>query len=224
MMFQTQRLPNLFALVLLSVVVTLFSPGIPAADFSITDALLDRIEKKYGKQGRKQLMRLADLVKNEIAGTEMEKVRKVNDFFNQITYKSDPVHWKKKDYWATPIEKLGTGAGDCEDYSIAKYFTLKALGVPEKKMRIMYVYALVQREAHMVMLYFPKLGGIPLVLDNLKKHIVSADKRTDLKPVYSFNGSNLWMSKEQGTGEKVGSSGRISLWTDLMRRMDSTEP
>ncbi|MBI4206399.1 MAG: transglutaminase-like cysteine peptidase [Betaproteobacteria bacterium] len=107
----------------------------------------------------------------------------------------DIIHWGKEDYWATPIEFLSTNAGDCEDFSIAKYFTLRALGVPDDRLRLTYVKELVQyNQAHMVVAYFPSPDAEPLVLDNINKTIQPASARSDLLPVYSFNGSNLWLA------------------------------
>lgn len=124
-----------------------------------------------------------------------------------------------KDYWATPLEVLSKGAGDCEDYSIAKYFTLKELGVPEKKMRITYVKALKLNQAHMVLTYFVSPRSVPFVLDNLDPQIKSATDRKDLLPVYSFNGSSLWLAKTKGMGKRVGGSSRLNMWAELKKRM-----
>ncbi len=117
------------------------------------------------------------------------------------------------------MEALGKGKADCEDYSIAKYFTLRELGVPDDKLRIMYVKALELNEAHMVLTYYPDPGAVPLVLDNLNRRILSASKRADLAPVYSFNGEGLWLAKNLGKGKRLGSSGRINRWEDLKERM-----
>lgn len=128
-------------------------------------------------------------------------------------------HWKKSDYWATPVEFLSTGGGDCEDFSLAKYFTIKALGVPEKKINMTYVKAIKLNQAHMVVTYYSTPRAIPLVLDNLVADILPATKRKDLIPVYSFNGSGLWLAKSRGKGQKVGSSARLKRWTNLLNRM-----
>ena len=124
------------------------------------------------------------------------------------------------DYWATPVEFLATDGGDCEDFAIAKYFTLRALGVPTDRMRITYVKAITLNQAHMVLAYYPSPGAEPLVLDNLIGEIKPASQRTDLVPVYSFNGDNLWVAREmRGQGQYVGSSSRIGLWRGLLERM-----
>jgi predicted transglutaminase-like cysteine proteinase len=153
--------------------------------------------------------------------TEREKLTRVNDFFNQRTrFVDDSKLWNVKDYWATPLEFLVKGAGDCEDYAIAKYFTLKALGIDDKKMRLTYVKALKLNQAHMVLTYFETPRSVPLVLDNLDTAIKPALQRKDLLPVYSFNGTGLWLAKAQGRGKKVGQSSRVNLWRDLNARME----
>jgi len=144
----------------------------------------------------------------------------VNDFFNaNVQFISDLALWGKEDYWATPIEMLSVGAGDCEDYSIAKYFTLKQLGVDEAKLRLTYVKAVEIGQAHMVLTYFENKRSVPLVLDNLITDIKPATQRKDLVPVYSFNGTGLWLAKARGEGQRVGDSSRLSLWEDLEKRM-----
>jgi len=142
---------------------------------------------------------------------------------NITPFKSDREHWGKEDYWATPIEFLSTNGGDCEDYSIAKYFTLRALGVSDEKLQITYVKEIrVYNEAHMVLAFFQNPDAEPEILDNINKSLQEASSRTDLVPVYSFNGSGLWLAKEQtGRGQSVGSADRIGHWKDLQGRMKS---
>ena len=152
---------------------------------------------------------------------DKEKLQRVNDFFNQVRFVSDQKHWKKKDYWATPIEFLSTNGGDCEDFALAKYFTLRELGVADKKLRLTYVKAVRLNQAHMVLSYFATPAAEPLVLDNLDREIRRASKRKDLVPVYSFNGKGLWLAKERDQGRLVGKSSRISRWTDIIKRMQN---
>ena len=205
----------IFGLICLFPVVGFSGQGL----FDFDAALLERVEKKYDKAAVKRLKDLTALVKNNAKGSELDRVKYANDFFNKVPYYSDIVHWKKKDYWATPLEKLATHGGDCEDYAIGKYFALRELGVEQKKLRIMYVKAIEWNEAHMVLTYFPKENEIPLVLDNINKKLLPANKRKDLVPVYSFNAEGLWLAKARGTGKRVGSSSKIKLWADLQNRM-----
>ena len=158
-------------------------------------------------------------IREDRSATEGEKLERVNRFFNRLTFVSDVIHWRKKDYWATPVEFLASNGGDCEDFALAKYFTLKVLGVPEEKMNLTYVKAWKLNQSHMVVTYYATQGAEPLVLDNLIDQIQSGSRRTDLLPVYSFNGSGLWLAQERGRGNLVGKSGRLRLWNELLERM-----
>ncbi|WP_232023468.1 transglutaminase-like cysteine peptidase [Thiomicrorhabdus aquaedulcis] len=138
---------------------------------------------------------------------------------------SDIDHWGIKDYWATPVEFLATDAGDCEDYVIAKYFTLKALGVAESKLYLTYVKAVKLNQAHMVLTYFENPKSIPLVLDNLNSKIFPATQRKDLLPVYSFNGDGLWLAKERGKGQSVSSgTSKLTQWNNLLKKLETSQP
>jgi predicted transglutaminase-like cysteine proteinase len=193
----------------------------------LSDAVLASAERKYGVAARTRLIDWTTLLSSGKKKSDDEKLRLVNQFFNQIPFISDSEQWSSRDYWATPVELLASNGGDCEDYAIAKYFSLLALGFPVEKLRITYVKALRQprgEEAHMVLTYYPKANSTPLVLDNLDKEIRLASVRTDLLPIYSFNGAGLWLAKERGSGRpgdqgQIGSPGQISLWKEMMSRM-----
>jgi predicted transglutaminase-like cysteine proteinase len=191
----------------------------------ITDAQIARLAQQFGPIAKTRLSAWKDILtaRKYKKLPESEKLELVNDFMNQTQFVDDIKHWGKEDYWATPIEFLSTNAGDCEDFSIAKYFTLRALGVPDEKLRITYVKELViYNQAHMVLAYFPTSDSEPLVLDNIRKTIQPASDRSDLLPVYSFNGSGLWLAKEQaGRAQSVGGSDRIGHWRDLQSRLQT---
>lgn len=189
----------------------------------ITDAQIEKLAQSFGPVAKTRLTGWREILTQPKYKKlpEREKLRVVNDYMNQTPFLSDLQHWGKTDYWATPVEFLSTNGGDCEDYSIAKYFTLRALGVADEKLRITYVKEIVQyNEAHMVLAYFPTPDDEPLVLDNINKTILPASVRTDLIPVYQFNGSGLWLAKEQsGRQQSVGSADRIGHWKDLQSRL-----
>lgn len=188
-------------------------------NFTLDSSILNAAEKKYGAGARRRLLAWQQIIRDDTSRTDLDKLERVNKFFNQVNFVSDEIHWLKKDYWATPIEFLASNGGDCEDFALAKYFTLKMLGVPEKKLNLTYVKAWKLNQSHMVVTYYTTPGAEPLVLDNLINSIKSATKRTDLLPVYSFNGSGLWLAKERGRGNLVGKSDRLKLWNDLLERM-----
>jgi predicted transglutaminase-like cysteine proteinase len=191
-----------------------------ANPLGITDKVLDVVAKEYGRRARSRLLSWQHLVDSSTGLGEQQKLVLVNDFFNQVRFVSDEEHWQKIDYWATPIELLSTDGGDCEDFAIAKYITLRALKVPDDKLRITYVKALLLDQAHMVLTYYDTPDSIPRVLDNLDPVIKPADKRSDLEPVYSFNGEGLWLAKMRGEGQKMGSSSDLNMWRDLVARLE----
>ena len=190
----------------------------------ITGDMLARVETTYGVSARVRVDDWSKLLARTDFPDEMAKLREVNRFFNRMRFVNDIDHWGQNDYWATPIESLGTNAGDCEDFSIAKYFTLRQLDVPEGRLRMVYVKALKLNQAHMVVAYFPTPDAEPLILDNINKNIVRAGLRRDLQPVYSFNGESLWLAKERGLGKTpAGKADKLSLWTQLQRRLQGTD-
>ncbi|ODQ01524.1 MULTISPECIES: transglutaminase-like cysteine peptidase [Salinivibrio] len=182
---------------------------------------IQQVSAFYGERAGKRVLAWRNMVANTQSLSEQEKLRQVNDFFNQLYFVDDIELWGKKDYWATPLEFLGTSAGDCEDFSIAKYFSLRELGVDDKKLRLVYVKAIRLDQFHMVVAYYPTPSSEPVLLDNLDPEIKRASLRRDLLPIYSFNGSRLWLMKERGQGELAGNSSRLGLWNDLRNRVDT---
>jgi predicted transglutaminase-like cysteine proteinase len=153
---------------------------------------------------------------------DASKLAAVNQFFNRrIVFASDQEVWGQHDYWASPIEMLGKGRGDCEDYVIGKYFSLLAAGVPAPKLRLVYVRAQVggpggEVLAHMVLAYYTSGGAEPLILDNLIGEIRPAARRPDLEPVFSFNGEGLWQGVgAQSAGDPVA---RLSRWREVLAK------
>lgn len=178
----------------------------------------DQSQKLYGASDE-ALQRLAAweyLLQSLTDESELEQLRAVNHFFNmRLRFRDDQELWLVKDYWATPVESLFKGAADCEDFAIAKYFSLRQLGVPSEKLRITYVKATQLNQAHMVLTFYEEPTSMPLVLDNLIDAILPASQRTDLVPVYAFNAEGLWMPG----GRSVGDSKGLSRWQDLLRKM-----
>jgi len=189
-------------------------------DFSLISR---RAQALYGPLGEGQ-QRINDwqyLLASQKQIDELEQLNVVNRFFNkQLRYVEDIDLWHEVDYWETPIEALWKGAGDCEDYAIAKYFSLRHLGVASEKLRITYVKALTQNRAHMVLTYYSSPEAEPLVLDSLIDAIKPASQRKDLLPVYSFNAEGLWLPGAKGN-KKVGDTKRLSRWQDVLKKMQA---
>jgi len=186
----------------------------------ISEVVIIKAQKKYGGFVQNRLLAYNDLLKGAQGKSEEEKLELVNDFFNNVGYQSDIKNWKQKDYWATPLEFLGKDKGDCEDYVIAKLFTLKALDIPSEKLFMTYVKSSRFSAAHMVLTYFATPSSEPLILDNTNFRIFKASKRTDLTPIYNFNGDSLYISRKKGQGKKVNIHKKThQKWDNLIKRI-----
>lgn len=174
----------------------------------------------YGSGGWARVQQWHQLMARLEGAPVRRQLREVNDFFNRLRFTDDISVWGKKDYWATPQEFLGAGAGDCDDFAMAKYLTLRELDVPEQSLRLHYVKALRLNQFHMVVTYQAANTRNPDVLDNLNSSILPASERTDLLPIYSFNGSALWMSKQLEGGERISDSRGLSSLTDWQKRRE----
>lgn len=186
--------------------------------------LFQYVEQTYGAAAKSRVTQWQALLKTAQTQEANKQLTIVNDFFNEYAFVSDQNHWNTLDYWATPIEFIGTNAGDCEDYSIAKYVSLRALGVHEDQLRLVYVKALALNQAHMVLAYYASPSSVPLILDNLSADIQPATQRTDLRFIYSFNGEGLWNAKAQGRGRKIQPGGNNRLWAELHRKIELHTP
>ena len=200
-------------------VLVLLAGWVFAQGLSFGQALLDWMEREYGAEARDRVIALQTLVKQGDSLGERDKLHAVNRFFNRVDYADDFALWDQKDYWATPYEVLGNNSADCEDYAIAKYFTLVSMGVDEARLKITYVKSLKLNQAHMVLAYAPTADAEPLILDNLEETIRLAGQRTDLIPVYSFNGADLWLAVNRLEDTRVGESDRISRWRSYQARL-----
>ena len=194
---------------------------------SVTPRLMAHMAAKFGAGSRtrigawQEFVRAVPAEQRQFTGNEFELLGSVNAFFNRLPFVSDLAHWGVEDYWATPAEALASNGADCEDFSVAKYFTLKELGVPIERLRITYVKAVRLNQAHMVLAYYSAQNAIPLILDNLEDKVRPASERADLVPVYSFNDEDLLVVREGQSATKAGSSSQIRLWRYLLDKLEA---
>ncbi len=120
----------------------------------------------------------------------------VNSLMNSKKYVTDSANYGQTDYWATPIEFYKRG-GDCEDFAIAKYTALRALGVPDNRMRIAIVQDQQKNIPHAILIVYTDQGAI--ILDNQIKNTVKADRVNHYKPIFSINQSAWWLHTAPNT-------------------------
>ncbi len=190
-----------------------------AWDFASIQQKSDALYGPASPQAQRRINAWQQLLLQLRNADEQTQLHAVNQFFNdKLRYTEDIDAWHDVDYWATPIESLRKGEADCEDYAIAKYFTLRQLGISEDKLRITYVKAMRYNRAHMVLTLYLTPEAIPLVLDSLTNTISPATQRMDLLPVYSFNNTGLWLPGNQNN-KRVGDSKRLSRWQQVFIKM-----
>jgi predicted transglutaminase-like cysteine proteinase len=197
--------------------------GIYADGINLTK-FAELANQRYGEPALKTVTELQQLLTSLHNATDQQKLKAINDFFNQkLEFVDDFYIWKQSDYWATPLESIGKQAGDCEDFSIAKYIFLKLVNVSNDKLRLTYVRAklydgeITTVKAHMVLSYYSSPTAVPLVLDNINPEILPASNRPDLTPIFSFNDKGLWVGSS--TQPKSSSQNNLSKWRDVLTRI-----
>jgi len=188
-----------------------------------TDLLASVLSRTYGKTGGRAYADWRAMVDGVASAGTAEKLARVNAFFNQrIKQSSDRNVWGRQDYWATLGEVLGKGAGDGEDFAIAKYFTLRALQVPPERLRLVYVKTLgAARDSndpvHMVLAYFDTPSQEPALLDSRTAEILPASRRPELRPIFSFNSEGSW-GDDHDPLRTSSDAGSLPIWEDTLRR------
>lgn len=125
---------------------------------------------------------------------KLDQLRQVNARMNKASYVQDKNNWGQNDYWATPQEFMAR-FGDCEDYAIIKYLSLRMLGWDEQDLRVVAVKDLNLKVGHAVLIVYmtAKSGArIPLLLDNQIPDVVKASSIRHYQPVFSINEKNWW--------------------------------
>ena len=200
----------------------LAATAVSAFDF---DRLQQQLTARFGP-GRISLLRdWQETLTGSRSLTERDKLRKINDFINRrIAFDDDMSIWGKSEYWATPLETIGQGRGDCEDFAIFKYYSLRDAGVPIAKLRLVYVKARLKGphgpflQTHMVLAYYATPTAEPLVLDSLLAEIKPASQRSDLQPIFSFNSEAVWNGVAGNAARGYGGTVQLSRWQDLLQR------
>lgn len=205
-----------FFLLILLVSTTLYS-----YDFKLTKKDISKIENSKKKKFIINRLAAYEDIKNKVEDFELiRKLSHINTFINRILPRQDAKAGIAMDYWATPKEFLIGGHGDCEDYSIAKYFTLIEIGIPKEKLYLSVVKVKGQTSKHMVLLYVEDKNSSPLVMDNLSFRVIPFTKRPDLTPEFAFNEIDSYLLTREKFTQKVRVNwGKENKWEDLLNRV-----
>lgn len=178
----------------------------------ITAEIMAQAAERAGNEARQRLEKWQQLINNYQNRSDMDKLKAVNAFFNQqIIAQDDKGNATGCDYWQSPIETLVRGSGDCDDFAMAKYISLRLLGIPPEQLRVAVVKSY-KIYGHAVLFFFPLNEKDPWVLDNLtfehlgftNSHILRLSKRMkrhQMEPISGLN-EEFWTVFEDGLNEK----------------------
>ena len=199
--------------------VSLGLAGLRAAPAQARDVLLPALSS-YGEAATRRGAKLGRLLERLQDAPVAVKLREVNAFFNAFSWRADQDLWRAADHWSTPVEFIGQGAGDCEDFAIGKYFALRWAGVPADALRVVYVRDLRTGRSHMVLEYRPPGGSPAVVLDNLRRAPLPRHQRPELVFIYAFNEHRLAVSVPGGAEVQAAHGERWNLvrWDHLIAR------
>lgn len=209
---------------MLCMVLLILPVHVAATDFEL---MLHSLTQRFGQNAAHSFHAWQTMLTNAERLSAPEKLARVNEFFNRrIWFKADQQVWGINDYWASPMETLGKGEGDCEDFAIAKYFTLLNLGFANDQLRIMRATmrfggeSSSVKQAHMVLAYYSDPDAEPLILDSLVTEIFPLSRRPDLTPIYSLNNRGFWRFVPEGEGAPNANESRYQIrWQDLLQRV-----
>lgn len=129
------------------------------------------------------------MIRDQVGRPKIDQLVAVNRFLNTWTYRSDLDNYGRRDYWATPLEFF-RNSGDCEDYAIAKYVTLRQLDFSPEELRLVVVRDLVREIAHAVLAVY--VDRRIYILDNLTSAVLPHEQVRHYVPYYSTNESARW--------------------------------
>lgn len=120
-----------------------------------------------------------------------EQLNQVNSWGNSHPYIEDQINWGLEDYWETPNEFMEI-SGDCEDYAITKYYTLRALGYSADRLRI-----IILQDQNLGGVIHAVLGvyddeGVMYILDNQSQRVTPALKIYHYRPIFGINEDAWW--------------------------------
>lgn len=182
-----------------------------------TEELYQYLADTYGIDVAKRARYLQKMILVDETATEQTMISDVNSFFNQVQWISDTLHWGKKDYWQTPLETLIEFKGDCEDIAIAKYTLLRVMGVPDRKLSL--VYSFTNGMPHMILAYYESFDSNPYILDSLNATLLRGDERQDIVPVYEFNSTTVWLTDKHFHKLGKGKPEHLALEDELKVRI-----
>lgn len=153
---------------------------------------------------------------------KIEQIYEVNNYVNKFRYKSDQENYGKNDYYASPLEMIKKGAGDCEDFAILKYNILvKEFGINPKDLGFMYGQYGPNKIPHMVLSF--KANGDDYILDNTTNKITKLEDHPTFTKMFEVSNNKVLIgskSEELHKDSKYSKLMELSLPTNLSNTLE----
>ncbi|WP_199609230.1 reprolysin-like metallopeptidase [Flocculibacter collagenilyticus] len=207
---------------LTAIFIILFVQAASAVEPEIkAEQIIRNVAAEYGDEAGKRVEIWRKMIALHEQFTPLERVKKVNTFFNYFINVDDAEVWGQDDYWATPIEFIGQYAGDSEEFSTAKYFTLLEMGIEADALKLVFAKsnkASSQNNLQLVLAYYPSPNQIPFILDSTTTALKRANERPDIVPIHSLDGKQLWQTQQKTEGNISDEQQREQSWKSLESR------
>ncbi len=129
------------------------------------------------------------MLKAQAGSNPFDQILAVNRFANQWPQRADIANHNQEDYWASPLTFLRR-SGDCEDYAIMKYVSLRQLGFAAERLRLVVVRDVLRDVVHAVLAVH--VDDRVYILDNLSQAVLPQAMVRQYVPYYSVNENARW--------------------------------
>jgi predicted transglutaminase-like cysteine proteinase len=130
--------------------------------------------------------RFLEIVNAAAAREGLARLGEINRAFNlAIRPVSDRAQYGVEDYWSSPLATLASGAGDCEDYAIAKMVALRAAGVAADDLRLVIIRESATGDDHAVVA--ARSDGRWRVLDNRTFLMIEDNGFGKYRPLFAID-------------------------------------
>lgn len=198
----------------------------PATDFAKWTETIARYERERAQErtlceqdGDCALVRWREFLETLRGQDALAQLRAVNAYLNRVPYRTDLENYGSEDYWATPREFFARG-GDCEDYAIAKYLSLRALGWPAERLRVAVVHDNARDLVHAALIAYH--GGNAYLLDIEIAEVTDHRNVSRYIPIFAISENGWWSYRAQPAIEVVKAVAKIEeakpVWRSLHLR------
>jgi predicted transglutaminase-like cysteine proteinase len=135
-------------------------------------------------------LQLLAIVDNARARDGRARLGEINRAINlAIKPMSDMAQYGQIDVWSSPLVTFTTGAGDCEDYAIAKFVALRLAGMSPDDLRIVVMRDTISGEGHAVAM--ARLDQHWLTLDNRRMAMVEDTDVRNIRPLFVIDQNDV---------------------------------